>query len=388
MEQAEIKDYLAARGGPFYDLQYRLRLLHESSLNAGRRAMIAVAIAWGVPLILSLIAGRAFGEFQDRPFLLDLSVWARFVIAIAAFILSETLVEKALRLKLIQLKPLLAPSARPAAAAAVVTALRRRDSGLAEAVCLLIAVIATLFTLWNLSNVAQSAWAVNTQDGARSLLPAGWWCLLVSSPMLYFLFLRGLWRHLVWAMLLGQLARPEMKLAVSHPDKNAGLGFMGDYPNAYTLFVFGVSCIPGAAVAYHINDSGLSLQAYSAIMAAWLVLVLIVVASPLLVFRAPLAKLKRSTLAQTGTQATHYFRRSEDKILGSASSEDTPPDPADSLADPTKIYDAAKKLSVLLLNRSAIIPVCTAALLPLVAGSATMFPFKEIWSVAKKLLLL
>ena len=321
-------------------------------------------------------------------YFLDLSVWARFVIAIAAFILSETLVEKALRLKLIQLKPLLAPSARPAAAAAVVTALRRRDSGLAEAVCLLIAVIATLFTLWNLSNVAQSAWAVNTQDGARSLLPAGWWCLLVSSPMLYFLFLRGLWRHLVWAMLLGQLARPEMKLAVSHPDKNAGLGFMGDYPNAYTLFVFGVSCIPGAAVAYHINDSGLSLQAYSAIMAAWLVLVLIVVASPLLVFRAPLAKLKRSTLAQTGTQATHYFRRSEDKILGSASSEDTPPDPADSLADPTKIYDAAKKLSVLLLNRSAIIPVCTAALLPLVAGSATLFPYKEIWSEAKKLLLL
>lgn len=91
---------------------------------------------------------------------------------IAAFILTDTLVEAALRLKLIQLKPLLAPSARPAAAAAVVTALKRRDSGLAEAVCLLITVIATWFTLWNLSSAAQSAWAVNTQDGARTLPPA------------------------------------------------------------------------------------------------------------------------------------------------------------------------------------------------------------------------
>lgn len=388
MKHAEIEDYLAARGGPFYNLQYRLRLLHESALNAGRRAVIAVAIAWGVPLILSLAAGRAFGEFQDRPFLLDLSVWTRFVIAIAAFILAEPLVETILRRNLIQLKPLLAPSARPTAADAVATALKRRDSAIAEAVCLLIALSASSLTLWNLSDAARPIWAVSLQNDARTILPAAWWCILVSSPMLYFLFLRGLWRHVVWAMLLSSLARLDMKLAVSHPDKNAGLGFIGDYPNAYTMFVFGVSCILGSAIAYHINEFGFSLQTYGAIMAVWLGLVLIVFASPLAVFYRPLAAFKRSVLSQAGMLATHYFRRSEDKTLGRAGSEDNPGDQAESLTDPSKVYDAAKKLSVVLLNRGAIVPVCAAALLPLVAGGATMFPFKEIWSVAKKLLLL
>jgi hypothetical protein len=206
--------------------------------------------------------------------------------------------------------------------------------------------------------------------------------------MLYFLFLRGLWRQMVWAMLLSSLARLDMKLAVSHPDKNAGLGFIGDYPNAYTMFVFGVSCILGSAIAYHINEFGFSLQTYGAIMAVWLGLVLIVFASPLAVFYRPLAALKRSVLSQAGMLATHYFRRSEDKTLGRAGSEDNPDYQAESLTDPSKVYDAAKKLSVVLLNRGAIVPVCAAALLPLVAGGATMFPFKEIWSVAKKLLLL
>jgi hypothetical protein len=78
-------EFLIARGGPYYDLQQRLGLLHERALNAGRRAAILVALAWGVPLLLSAIAGHATGPGPARPFLLDLGAWARFVIAIAIF---------------------------------------------------------------------------------------------------------------------------------------------------------------------------------------------------------------------------------------------------------------------------------------------------------------
>jgi hypothetical protein len=390
MEYPQMEDYLAARGGPFYNLQHRLKLLHKSALNAGWRALIAVAIAWGVPLLLAAISGHAFGEFQDRPFLLDLGVWARFVIAIAAFILVEPLVEVTLRRKLIQLKAVLAPSAIPDAAQAIASALKQRDSVIAEMICVLLAVIASGVTLWkwSLTDAAAPVWGVTVQGDTRTLMPAAWWCVLVSSPMLYFLFLRCLWRHLVWAMLLGKLARLDMQLAVSHPDKNGGLGFIGEYPNAYSLFVFGVSCILGAAIAYQINDLGFSLQTYGLVMAFWLAIVLIVFTSPLAVFYRPLATLKRSTLAQTGILATRFFRRSEDNTLGRTSAEASTDNQTDNLTDPTKLYDAAKKLSVVLLNRRAIVPVCAAALLPLVAGGATMFPFKEIWSVAKKLLLL
>jgi hypothetical protein len=99
---AGVDAFLIARGGPFYHLQQRLGLLHEKALHAGRRAAILVAVAWGVPLVLSAVAGHALGPAASRPFLLDLGAWARFLIAIGIFVLMERLVEERLRVHLRQ----------------------------------------------------------------------------------------------------------------------------------------------------------------------------------------------------------------------------------------------------------------------------------------------
>ncbi len=128
VDDGRIGEFLSAHGGPFYELQLRLRMLQEHSLHAGRRAVIFVALAWGVPLLLSLVAGRAVGAFVERPYLLDLGAWARFAIAIAAFTLAEGRVEEQLRRTLRQFTkaPLLAPTSFEAAAQAVTTALKWR----------------------------------------------------------------------------------------------------------------------------------------------------------------------------------------------------------------------------------------------------------------------
>jgi hypothetical protein len=100
---AVVDGFLIARGGPFFELQRQLGLLHERALHAGRRAMLFVAIAWGVPLLLSLLAGRGLGPAAAHPFLLDPGTWARFLVAIAVFVLMEGMVEQRLRLLLRQL---------------------------------------------------------------------------------------------------------------------------------------------------------------------------------------------------------------------------------------------------------------------------------------------
>jgi hypothetical protein len=137
----ELDRFLIAHGGPFYHLQQRLGLLHERALNAGRRAALLVGIAWGVPLVLSAFSGHAVGAAATRPFLLDLGAWARFFIAIGIFVLMERMVEERLRVHLRQFTraPLLAPASMPAAAEAVVRALRRRDAPFGELVCLALA---------------------------------------------------------------------------------------------------------------------------------------------------------------------------------------------------------------------------------------------------------
>jgi hypothetical protein len=159
-----IGDFLIGRGGPFYELQQRLGLLREDSFRAGSRALLFVGLAWGVPLVLSIVAGNAVGPYEQRPFLLDPWPWARFFVAVGLLVLMERLVEEQLRANLRQftLAPLLAPSAVEAAAVAVVKALRRRDSAFAEFLCLALAFLASLAPLFGAHEGGSVAWAART----------------------------------------------------------------------------------------------------------------------------------------------------------------------------------------------------------------------------------
>jgi hypothetical protein len=226
-------DFLIARGGPFNDLQQKLGLLREHAFLAGRRAVILIAIAWGVPLLLSALVGQVIGPAASRPFLLDLGAWARFFLAIGIFVLMERLVEERLRVHLRQFvrAPLLAPGAQPAAAEAVVRALRRRDLRLAELVCVVAAYAITLGGVELLLHADSSSWLVTVMPEGARLTPAGWWCALVSSPLFWFVLLRWLWRHAVWGLLLRDLAGLELRLVATHPDGAGGLS-PGPWPRA------------------------------------------------------------------------------------------------------------------------------------------------------------
>lgn len=385
-------EYLAAHGGPFFELQRRFGLLHERSLKTGRRALLFVGLAWFVPLLLGL--PRSFLA-ADTPgsFLGDLGVWARFVVAIGAFVLAEQQVERGLRIKLGQFlkAPLIAPGSVASFAQAVTTALERRDSRVAEAVCLVLAIVAAVVAFANTHAATVSSWAVEVSPDGNRLTLTAWWMVFVSQPLFVFLLLRGLWRHFVWAQLLRRIARLELRLVATHPDGNGGLAFLASYPNAYVLFIFGVSAAIGAAVAKHLLQESLTSTTFSIIAGGWLVVVLALFAYPLSAFSKPLAQLKEKSLLMLGTQATRYQRLNERKILGTnvvAESADEAQQQADDIADPTKQFETTRKLSAMLLNRSAIVPVAAAALLPIAAAGATILPYKEVFSVLKKLLLL
>ena len=67
VNRATIFDkFLISRGGPFYELQRQLQLLHEDAYRARSRATLFVCLAWGGPLILSMVAGHAWGPFAKH----------------------------------------------------------------------------------------------------------------------------------------------------------------------------------------------------------------------------------------------------------------------------------------------------------------------------------
>jgi hypothetical protein len=387
-----VADFLASRGGPFYELQSRLGLLHERALQAGKRALIFIGVAWLVPFLLGLPNSLSFDSTNGLTYLLDMGAWAKFFVAIGAFMLAEQQVEQRLRAKLRQLvaAPIVAPSSLPLAAQAVSQALKRRDSRVAEAVCLVIAVIAASVALRHLLAVETSSWAVVAVPGANSITLAGWWFIIVSMPLFWFLAMRGLWRHFLWSLLLRKVARLELRLVSTHPDGRAGLGFLGDYPNAYAIFVFGLSCAVAAAVGQNLLQETASMTNITILMVSWLLIVLALFAFPLSAFSKPLSDLKKATLVILGAQATQYHRLSERKLTGVnvVANSATEAEQFQDVADPSKQFDTTRKLSTLLMNRAAVVPVSAAALLPFAIVASTRVPFKDVFALVKKLLLL
>jgi hypothetical protein len=389
-ERARL-DFLASHGGRFFDLQRRLNLLNERALRTGRRAILFVAIAWGVPLLLTLPT-----LFSDAPtvlsYLKDPGPGARFLIAIAVFILAEQAIETGLKRKLGQFTraPLIAPTDIEKAMKALNHALRQRDSAAAELACLGLALVAGVIAYTSFSGSSVSNWAAYDTADSHRLTAAGWWCVCVSIPLFVFLFLRGVWRHLVWANLLRAIARLKLRLVSTHPDGKGGLGFLGDYPNAYVLFVFGVSCGMAAAVAKHPVDGGMSATTLTTVMALWLIMVIAFFAYPLSAFSKPLAALKDQTLRTLSARATTLQRAAERKAIGGnvAAPDATEAGQAIEPVDLSKQYEQTRKLSSMLVNRTTLLPVAAAALVPFAITGASRLPYKEVFSVLKKLLLL
>ena len=389
---AKLDEFLMARGGPFYDLQKQLGLLRENAFHAGSRALLFIGLAWGIPLILSIIEGNAYGPAEENPYLLSLAVWARFFIAVGLFILMERKVEQQLSSHLRQFAraPLLAPDAFEPAAGAVTKALKWRDARSAEIVCLIIAALISFATMTRFEGLEQSSWAVNVHPDGNVLSMAGWWCVIISNPVFWFLLLRWLWRLFLWARLLRDLAGLELRLVATHPDGNGGLAFIGEYPNAYSTFIFAVGCVLGAGIANGLMDGSITATTYGYTMAVWLVIVLLLFAYPLLAFRKPLGELKKRTILACSAQATRQHRAAERELLGKniCAVGDAEPDKASEILDPSKTFAASQKLSGLAFSRHGLLPVSVAAVLPLIAAGATTLPLKDIIKVAKRLLLL
>lgn len=382
-------EYLFFRGGPFYELQKRLRLVRKDRENTLQRAAIFVGLAWGVPLLLSLYEGRAWGSFADRPYLLHLTVWARYFVSVGIFMLMGPIIGRRLTEVLHRLvkSELLAPGSNAGAAEAVTRALKRSDASSAELTCLVIAVLISVLSGFHIQVANPRSWIFRQSPGGTSISLAAWWSLIVSAPIFWFLLARWVWRLIVWAMLLRDLAALNLRLVVTHPDGYGGIGFVGEFSNAFTPFIFAISCDTGASVAESLIRGNLDTTSYVIVVAGWLIIVHALISLPLLAFTNSLSELKRKTLERSGVQATRYQRAAERKVLGqnTVAAPDAEATQVGDIPDPTVLFAAAKKMPTFLFSRATLVPVSAAALAPMLAAAATHVPFASLLKLLKHL---
>src|SRR5512139_854215 len=93
----EAQDFSLVLGGPLYQLLRRSHISGDALELVRRRAVVIALLAWLPLLLLSAVEGRAFGESVAVPFLRDIEVHVRFLVALPLFVVAELVVHDRMR---------------------------------------------------------------------------------------------------------------------------------------------------------------------------------------------------------------------------------------------------------------------------------------------------
>jgi hypothetical protein len=205
-------------GGPTYRIEKRLGLIREQSPRVVRRVFFFIVVTWVPLLVLSALQGTAIGDSVVVPFLRDIAVHARLLLAMPLLILAEVLLGPHLAEAAIHFvdSGLVLEEDFKRFDNAVERALRWRDSLIPELVLLLLAY--TFATISRMSMAIHvSTWHAITTDPTASLTWAGWWLVLFCTPFFQFLLLRWFWRLFLWGQFLWRMSKLHLQLIPTHP---------------------------------------------------------------------------------------------------------------------------------------------------------------------------
>ena len=212
-------DFSLVLGGPLFQLLRRAHLADDALTMARQRIIVISLFAWLPLLVLSVLEGRALGSSVAVPFLRDVEVHIRYLIALPLLIGAELVVHRRMRsvVEVFLERRLIPESAMPRFDAAIASAFRWRNSVLAEVLLIAFVYGVGILIVWRqyLALDASTWYATPSADGT-TLSFAGIWYGYVSLPLFQFLLVRWYFRLFIWARLLWQVSRIELE-----PDSDA-----------------------------------------------------------------------------------------------------------------------------------------------------------------------
>jgi len=385
-------DFSLVLGGPLYQLLLRLRLVRPPLQLLYRRLILSPLLAWVPLLVLAVIDGRATGRVA-MPFLSDIGIYARFLVAMPLLILAEPFVHYRLRNVILQFdaRRVVPPVAEPGFDAAVASAMRLRDSMIAEAVVLFLAFVVSPPSLKEaFASLHISAWHSDVASGKVELTRAGWWFVHVSAPMFQFLLMRWYFRLLVWWRLLWQLSRLPLDLKAVHADRAGGLGFLGDSISGLIPILLAQGALVSGFIADRILAGNRRADEFIAEIALVVVLLVAVVIGPLLFFSRRMLVARRDGLRRYGALCSEHADGFEDKWLGDARPADEAlvgsPD-VSSLADLGASCDVIREMRPVPFDLRTLFLLVAATAVPFLPLALTEIPLRELVNRVLKMMI-
>lgn len=377
----ESDDFSLVLGGPIYQFFRRARLAGDHLELLIRRLLIITLVAW-LPLLLLATLGFPARSVSRLSFFHDVEVHARFLVALPVLIWAEMLVHSRIRPVVHRFveRRIVLPQDLPRFHKAIESAIRLRNSIPAE-----IGLLAFVYTLglwlWH-SRIAVEASTWYAMPGGRwHLTPAGFWYVFVSIPILQFILLRWYMRLFIWFRFLGQVSRIDLNLIPTHPDRCAGLAFIGKSAYAFGPILFAQGAMLAGLVASRVLYRGESLMSFKLQICGFIAFFVLAILGPLLMFTPGMARAKRKGLADYGLLAQRYVQSFEQKwvyrdpapseeLLGAADIQ--------SLADLGNSYGFVREMRPVPFGLEDISRLAIATAAPLVPLLLTIFSPEEV----------
>lgn len=383
-----VTDFSLVLGGPLYQLYLRTRLATPTLSLVLRRIVVLSLACWGPLLVLALFEGHLFGRVSV-PFLVDLGVHTRFLVALPLLIASEVFVHQRIPVILGQFLERGIVQDRSRFAELVASATRLRNSLFVEVMLLLFAFgahwLQSEFLTWGVST-----WYAVQTSGETHLTAAGFWYIFVALPILRFIMFRWYFRLFVWYWFLWQVRRLPLHLNLFHPDRAGGLGFLGDSVFAFSPVLFAQTIGTAAIVGNRIWHAGASLPSFKMEIAGIVAFFMLLVLTPLSFFIVWLDHAGRQAKRTYGILASHYVEDFYRKRIQHRGTDGEPllgtPD-IQSLADLANTYNYVSAIRLVPFEYDTVLRLAIIIAAPFLPLTLTMIPFERIVDHVVKLVL-
>lgn len=384
-KSTQTGDFELAPGGPVDRTQQSLGITTPDDLRPGRRATILALVAWVPMLVMAMLQPN---RDADISFLRDIAVHARFLLIVPILLVAEGSIRQRSHMVVTFFRSsgLVASEDADSFEAIVKKGRRLVDSTVVE---LLLIVLSAALVYSAMHAVLAESSIFWFESAAHRLSAAGWWYVVVARPVFVFLMLRWAWRYLVWWWFLFRVARLDLRLTGTHPDRAGGLGFVSFSHGVFAMITFAVGCAMSAAAANRILYAGASLKSYQVAIIGVTVGAVILGVAPMLVFTPRLLAAKRQGWANFSQFGSDYVWKFEQKWLhkGATVEDSLGSGDIQSLADLGGSFERVVNMRPVLIDRRLILAFAFAAAVPMLPLLLTIMPFKEIVRVLLKALI-
>jgi len=377
----ESDDFSLVLGGPVFQLFRRSYLAGDHLELLHRRIAVLTVIAW-LPLLILATFGPPPASIRGISFFHDVEVHVRFLVALPILIGAELLVHLRIRpvVRRFVERRIVLPGDLPRYRAAIQSAVRLRNSIPLE-VSLLLFVYTFGLWLWH-SRIGLDTSTWYAMPGGRwHLTTAGYWYVFVSIPILQFILLRWYLRLFIWFRFLWHVSRINLNLIPTHPDRSAGLAFLGKSAYAFGPILFAQGAMLAGLVASRVLYRGESLPSFKLQIGGFIAFFVLAILGPLLMFTPRMARAKRKGLADYGLLAQRYVESFEQKwVLRDPTSSEELLGAADiqSLADLGNSYALVREMRSVPFGLEDIARLAAATAAPLLPLLLTIFSPEEL----------